>query len=427
MGRLTRHGLLALLGALMCVGGAWAAEPTAADPASPGYYSRMMRTTEAIEQAGDILMWGRLVERLPARTLGLRLDYRSRRYDSAYGDDNSVGPVIRTLQPRDPFGTDQSFFKLVTEVNGRLQTLDLRVSYGIIDAMTVYADLPLVKQNADLDFDFSPGSVTRLGVRTVEELFTRVYEPLGRPRPKTSYDSVGWDPGDLTAGLLWTYFNGRYVTLTGQGTLVLPTGFVADPDEAQRFGLGAQRDVGQGSVAPGYTQMVHLRLPDPYDWIGLWLEGTGFYYLRHERDTPSWGEVDPAFAGFSGRLELDDDRFIDLSDVDRRYTVTPGAQVESLAAVTFSFHYLTVGLGYFYDYRQQPSIDADQALKRFFEAGDAYPAGDGHALGLQVGVPLSWLRVPGIFNVGYAYPLGGRNSLRLEDRLDLQGVVFFPF
>jgi hypothetical protein len=34
--------------------------------------------------------------------------------------------------------------------------------------------------------------------------------------------------------------------------------------------------------------------------------------------------------------------------------------------------------------------------------------------------------VPGLLNVGYEFPLGGRNELRLEDRLNIQGEIVLP-
>ncbi|MDP8225283.1 MAG: hypothetical protein P9L99_18120 [Candidatus Lernaella stagnicola] len=420
-----RQWLWVLLAAFFVGGSPVHAQDEPPAPPSLSYYQRMMQTTEAIEDQGDILLWGRLSERVPERVLGLRLDYRSRRYDSAYRDDNRVGDVIQSMRPQDPFGSDGRFFQFITEVDGRLQMLDLRLSYGILDHVTFYAHFPLVKQEADLDFRFTPGTSARIGVRTVEDLF-RLYEQYGRPAPDARFRSLGWDPGDLTTGFLWTYYEGRYFSATSQFSLIVPSGILADPNQAQRFGMGAQLDVGQGSLAPGLTHMMHVRLPGRLQWIGLWLEGSFFYYLEDEREGPKWSEPNAALAGLSGDLQLDDNRFLDLSKVDRSYTITPGAQVDTLAAVTFYLRYFTLGFGYFYDYRQEPIINADADLKRFFDAGESYLAGDGHSLALQVGVPLSWIRVPGLFNVGYAYPVGGRNSLRYEDRFDLQTVFFLP-
>jgi hypothetical protein len=414
---------LLVIALLAPAGAAVALEPDPAPPVS--YYGRVMSVTRQVESQGDILMWGRLVERLPARVLGLRVDYRSRRYDSAYSNENRVIDVIQPLQPRDPFGGSGDFFKLETEVSGRLQFIDLRLSYGILDNLTYFVDMPLVQQEADLDFRFRPGTSRRVGVNTLTEAFA-IFERQGRPLPDQRYDSVGWDPGDLTTGFLWTYLESDYVSLTGQVSVIVPTGFLADPNQSQRFGTGAQLDISEGSVAPGVTNMAHVRLPRGWDWIGLWLEGSVFFYLEDDREAPDWDRPMALPDGLSDRLHLDDARFADLSDTDRFYSVAPGAKVESLGAVTFYLHYFTLGLGYFYDYHQEPRLEASSELLDFFEATDAYRAGDSHRLGLHLGLPLSWLKLPGILNVGYAYPLSGRNTLRLEDSVDLQTVFFFP-
>jgi len=391
----------------------------------PSYYRRMMTTAARQRRIEDQLLWGGLVSRLPARSLVFRLDYLTRRYDSRYAGDNRVGDVITPLNVNDPFGSDQPFFLMETEVNGRLQILAMQLAYGITDDLSLYAAFPLVRQEADLDFKFTPGTSTRLGVRTAQDAF-RLFEEFGRPKPIARYRSPSWDSGDLEIGVRWTYLDHPQVMLSSQGSLRLPTGWLADPSQSQRFGLGAQIDAGDGAFAPGFLQALQVRMPRPYDWISVWLEGSFHYFVEQLRETPGWRKPNEAFDAFPDSLGLDDDRFLDLTKADDTYSVTYGARVDTVAGIVFSFPYFEIGIGHLYHFEQNPMISGDGQLKRFFDESKAYLPADTHSATLQVGVPLEQLWTPVLFNVAYTYPLGGRNALRLEDRLDLQALVIFP-
>lgn len=394
-------------------------------PPPQSYYRRMMTTAAKQRLTEDRLLWGGLVSRLPAESLSFRLDYLTRRYDSRYAGDNRVGDVITPMNINDPFGSDHPFFLMETEVDGRLQILMMQLAYGITNNLSLYADFPIVRQEADLKFKFTPGTSTRVGVRTTDDAF-RLFEKFGRPKPIARYRSPSWDPGDLEIGVRWTYLDHPLVLMASQGSLLIPTGRLADPSQAQRFGLGAQVDAGDGAFAPGFLQVLQVRMPEPYAWISLWLEGDFRYYMEQLRDAPGWRESNEAFDAFPDSLGLDDDRFLDLSKADDTYSVTYGARIDSVAGLIFSFPYFEIGLGHLYHFEQNPMISGDGQLKRFFDESRTYLPADTHSLSLQVGVPLEQLWTPVLFNVGYTYPLGGRNSIRLEDRVDLQAIVMFP-
>jgi hypothetical protein len=392
-------------------------------PPPPTYYQRALAASDAISRRDDRLLWGRSVERLPRNTLGVRVDYYSRRFDSRFDDDGEVGDAIPRMHLRDPFGKDATFLDLNTQVNGRIETTDFRLSYGILDALTAYVAFPIVKQSGWLTYKFDPGTCASLGVRTADEAF-RFFEQYGRPKPDQRHTEHGWSPGDLEVGLSWSYLDRPWGLAALQGALVTPTGRVAEPNRALRFGLGPQVDNGGAAYAPGVTHTLNLHFPEPVNWIGFWVEGSFFYYLPATRLGPRWREPDPTIA--RQQVNLHDARLIDLSDVDRRHTVTRGAQVDSLAGFDFAFAYFNAGLGYLFEVHQEPLVAGDAKLREFLKASEAYTAGASHALILQVGVPLSPVLVPGLLNVGYEFPLGGRNELRLEDRLNIQGEIVLP-
>ena len=64
--------------------------------------------------------------------------------------------------------------------------------------------------------------------------------------------------------------------------------------------------------------------------------------------------------------------------------------------------------------------------RKFLKASYAFPANDTHDLTGQVGIPLAAFRLPGLLNVMYTYPLGGRNVLRYEDRAAVQTLLALP-
>ncbi|NLH48255.1 MAG: hypothetical protein GX444_06585 [Myxococcales bacterium] len=406
------------------LGGAQAAEEPPADDSPLSYYSRAVNHAADMARTDDRLLWGDLVERLPANTLGFRLDYLSRRYDSAYRDDGHIANPIRPLHLKDPFGGGGKFLDLRTHVNGRLETLMLQLSFGVVDNLTFYLNFPLVKQQAWLEDKFSPGTSAQVGGETAGETF-RLLERLGRPMTDHRYES-DWSSGDLEMGLSWIYYDTPYLLIASQGAIMAPTGRLADPGEAQRFGLGAQVDVGNGSWAPKLTQVFQFRFPKPVSWLSYWAEGSVAYYLPSSRQSPPWRKPDADLDPWLIDLRAQDDRFIDLSSSDDSYTLTPGLQVDVLAGPIFSFAYFTFGVGYVYDYRQEPMVGADSSLKKFFKANYAYLDGESHNIAAQIGFPLAWLHLPGLLNMGYRYPLGGRNELKWEDVGILQTLLVLP-
>jgi hypothetical protein len=385
-----------------------------------------LQTADAMANRSDRLLWGRIVERLPQNTFGLQLDYFYQRFDGAFDNRGNAAGAIQPIDIHDPFGGKGRFLEFKADERGRRQTIDLRFSYGVTDDWLVFVNAPLLMQNGWLIYDFRPGTSSRLGVRTLNGAFG-LFREFGRPTPTPRFHDTGWNWGDVEGGAEWTYYDAAFLTLTAQFGVIAPSGRTANPNAAQRFGFGAQIDEGLGAVAPTVTQRVHVPFPKPVAWMGFTGEATLDYYLPAHRFAPQWGQPNPQAAELRRTLGLDgDDRFLDLSKVSRDYTLTTGAHVEAMGALTFQFAYLSAGLGYIFDARQAPYVDADPLWKRFFRASDSYPTSDSHTLALQVGVPLLPLRLPGLLDLGYQFGVGGRNTLNFDNAFALQIMFALP-
>jgi hypothetical protein len=401
--------------------------PPAETPAATqiGYYQRVLDVAERVDQTNDRLLWGQLTELLPWGVLGLRLDYENRRYDSAYRGHNDVGDAVKPLLVRDPGGGNAAFGMLRINSEGRLQIINAHLSYGALDQVTVYARLPIMKQNASLRLRYEPGTSTRLAVRTVDE-FLNYLAKYGRPFPDQHYGTPSWAAGDLEVGAAWAYYQDSIVYLVLQAMLTAPTGRLADADQALRYGLGAQIDFGQGAFGTGVTHAAQFRLPRRMNWLGFWLETGVTYHFTSIRRRPPWNEPQAPVSEELSGFTIDDDRLLDLSGEPKTFRLRPGFSLNGTAAVTAILKYFTVGVGYTYTYHQTPSIEASARVNKFLKASDAFPANDTHDLTGQVGIPLAAFRLPGLLNVMYTYPLGGRNVLRYEDRAAVQTLLALP-
>jgi hypothetical protein len=394
-------------------------------PKPPNYYRRTLQLAEQVAVENDRLLWGRVVERVPASGLGIELDYFNRRFDGSYDGQGHSAELLQPIKLHDPFGGHGQFLEFDPEARCRIRTFNMRLSYGVTDDVQLYADLPVVHQEGWLIYQFYPGTSVNLGVRTLADAF-RLFRQFGRPDPIGRFHDPGWNFGDTSAGVVWTYLDTPHVMLATQFNVTAPTGLTANPNQAQRFGLGVQIDEGQGAVAPGVTEDLRLRVPEA-DWIAFRVQAGVDYYLPQRRRAPTWEKPNSQAESLKRLIGLQgDDRFIDAWGAPSHYLLTLGAELNTMAAVTFQFPYFSAGVGYLYNYRQTPMVDVDWRWERFFKASDSYLMGDAHALALQVGAPLLPLRLPGLINLGYEIPLTGRNSIVFDDRFQAQLMFVLP-
>ncbi len=404
------------------------AAPPAAEvpPAAPRrYFAYAMEIERQIEAESDLLMWGRLPMPTHINTLGARMGYQHRRIDSIYLSNGEQSDVLADFTVADPFGSEGRFLSVESSLTGRLHRLNLEASYGITDTLTLYSRLPLQREELKLDFDLVAGTSATVGIRSTHDWF-RMLEHLGRPAPTHRYQSKAWELGDVEAGLVWNYVRSSAADLTLAVRGVFPTGRLADPNEALIYGLGPQIDVGSGSYAAGLSHRVDYWLPLHERWVALVLEMNYDYFFRGKRRVPQFLEPDPTFYARLDEIDIDPRYFPDLSDSDDYYWVTPGSRFDYLAGTAFRFHYFSVGAGFACSWEEKPRLRGDADLRAMLDATEAYPSRTYMEVVGQVGVPLSYIYVPGILGVDLRYPVSGRNTLREDVNFAIQLQFYLP-
>lgn len=396
-----------------------------APPRPRTYFDYAVSVAREIEDNNDLLLWGRLPMRQPADTLGARISYQYRRIDSVYDANGAESKNLGRFVVPDPFSSSGDFLAVSPSLHGRIHRINLEASYGLTDSLTWYGRLPLQEEEMWLDFDFVAGSSAAIGIRTVDDWFLAL-EQLGRPAPVRRYRSTTWELGDMETGVSWNYLRSSpaYLTLAFRG--FVPTGRLADPNQALIYGLGPQIDVGRGSFGAGVTHRVDYFFPVASRWLGVVLEANYDFVFVGKRRTPHFLKPDPTFYSQLDRLGVDKRLFPDLSHSPDYYYVTPGSQFDYLAGVSMRFHYFGVGAGFTTEWDEQPKIHGDSEIKALLDATNAYPARTRTAVVGEVGVPLTPLYVPGIVGLSFHYPVSGRNVLREEDNFSAQLQLFFP-
>jgi hypothetical protein len=404
-----------------------------------------------IERALDLDLYGGTAQ-LPQGLFGFKVDWNMRRAVGRYDNHRKRTAMV---QPIVFGGDDNPLLVLDLGAEGEGGGITLQFSYGITDPLDFYIEVPLQYMRVSMrpklsrldpfaqalingymrqggypesraDWFDENGMVRERYLNEAAQWFVGYLPRLGRPGlldpaesdhpdgPGKEFDSGGAVLGDINLGFSWNYLRNARWSGAFTGRVYLPTGRLADPNNALTLGTGPDIDAGVGSFGFGFTKGFDVRVFQYSHWISIVAsaEFTAAYRFKQKRRYPDF----PAPTADGNQLlnMLDPERmyFPDMHDLsDKSYSYTPGfgcsAQVGlSIGVLIFDF---AAAIGY--SFAQEPELNADWRFEQMVKALEMQAAGHYEILRLAAGVNLLPFYVPLQLHYQYEKNIGGRNTL----------------
>lgn len=392
-------------------------------PDDTNYFSYAYKQIDFLSKT-DGQRWGYVTPLLPKGFFSIHFSSRFLRWDSKYDEDGNSERFKDQIKFSDP---TSDFFNLNVMAKGSSQFHNLFLSYGITDSLDLVFNAPMVYQNNRMIYDFMPGKSSAMGLRSTKE-FIDFLEELGRPRPVLKYVSVAWEMSDINLGTDWNFFRNHNFSSVFSWRAILPTGRLADPNQALIFGLGPQLDSGKGSFGFNSGFGFDFRPPKPVDIMHWALKGEYSYRFKGKRRAPAFHEPNQNAVNSLDAFGVNTDYYPDLSKMDDYYYVTPQSAFDGLAYWGFDLKYVDFGLGYQYHWRQEPLVDSDsKAFEKMLDLYGSFTSVQrGNALA-YINVPMYHYHVPLEIYFEYRLSLHGKNSFVFKDDYQGGAKLYIPF
>lgn len=369
--------------------------------------------------------WGRSTGQCPKGFFAIEFDIHYMRADTHYLDNGKYGSIIQPVALAES-GSGEDFGRVDANLKGHTFFWDFLFKYGINDQVEIFVDLPAQNSELWLDIQYEPGNSSGLTVRDEKGLYD-LMESLGRPRPVDYYRSKAWELRDFSFGTRYNYFRNEIFSGLLSPKITFPTGRIADPDQAIKFGLGPQIDAGNGSFALGLAHGFDLRPPGLMRFLLLSTNVDYDYFFRGERTTPAFSKPDSAKKKSMKSAGLNMELFPDLSDISDSYYVTPGHRIKANATFMLRFPWVGAGVGYEFHWESEPLVESsDKDFRDLMELLGSHTERNFETLNVILEIPFFWLKIPISAEFETRFPIGGKNHPRYVDTLKGNLLVLFP-
>lgn len=403
-----------------------------ADPEARGYRAFIMRELEYI---GELDLYG-VSAQLPEGWLKFSWDYGWLKANNRFDRYGNSGPVLSPLIFENN-GEEQINVDL--DVGGHGSGHTFQVSYGIIDPLDFYIEIPFTAMNLRIDpqvnaIDDDGNRIGELAATVLgvedrmaydeEQFLYETFPALGRPTPATGYDGR-WLLGDINMGFSWNFFRNSRFSSAWTNRVFLPTGHVPAPETNITYATGPQPEIGVGGWGVSTTTGYDLRLYKHSYWVDIILSTEiGFgYFFKQQRDYPS-NFVEPmpglgAIQGFS-------DMFPDLSNLEGTFDYTPGFNTSWTAQLNVSVALLNFGFAYGWAHSQKPEMNADPAFLSMVDSLELLGQQSRSEVQIGVSTTLLPLYIPASIGIVRRIMVDGRDTLQFTNFWQLSIETFAP-
>lgn len=413
-----------------------------------GYTSHM---DGVLQRVIDLDLWGVSTPQLPKGILKIKYQYNHQVATKKYDDDGNEVPIAPSLGFPDVLGDlvgapgDDVFFVDLqgTRGGGKGAGHTIQMSYGIIDRLDFYIELPFQHAEVRFDVQYKAGDleewkwnayqfILRSDLRT-KEGFWQFVENMGRPRLKEEYVSDVWDLGDIHMGLSWNYYKGKYFAAATTNRIYLPTGKQPGPNNNIELFTGAALPAGVGAFGLSTTQGFDFRLPRPLDWAVFNIEFTYEYRFSTRRDAPIFPQRSPYFETIFGLLASEEPDiaalFPDLSHMGDHYRITYGHSFDGEVGLTLNpFRILPIGVKYAAGWSQKPKVESSsQDFIDYVESVEIVGEQVQHVLAVGTGISLIPFYIPLNLVFEYRFPLGGKGAFIVDQNFVITTELFLAF
>jgi len=389
-----------------------------------------------LQKVADMDLYG-VTSQLPQGYVGFKWDWgflkANRRFDQHRHLTSGMPPIEFT----DGDGNKQ--LSLDLGLSGRGGGHTIQVSYGIIDELDWYIEIPFTYMDIKLDpvaneidddgnrVDETLGSM--LGISDSrsfngEDFLRHVLPKLGRATPGIRYKGE-WVLGDINTGFSWNYYRTHRMSAALTPRVFFPTGRIADSNNSLLYGTGPEIDVSVGGWGVGATQGYDLRIyqfPPWFDMVAS-TELTVAYWFPHKRKYPTnFVRPDPAVATLDPTGEM----FPDLTHLDGSFTYWPGWSVDWSVLLNFQVSIIGFGVGYGITYSQEPEIQADPAFLRMVEGLELLGAQTAHIVQLGATLNLLAFYIPVEIAFQWRKMVDGYNAIVFDDFFQITFKGYLP-
>lgn len=382
---------------------------------------------------GEMDLYG-ISAQLPQGYLKIKWDYGWLEADSRFNGQGELGPVF---QPITFELNGEQQLNVALDLGGSGHGHTFQASYGIIDELDWYIEVPFTAMNLSLnpetlavDEEGNTIGETAAGILGVEDRMAYnasnfIYETfpeLGRPPVATSYDGR-WLLGDINTGFSWNIFRSSRFSTAWTNRIFLPTGHVPSPETSITYATGPQPEIGIGGWGVSTTSGYDLRLYKNSHWIDIILStDIGFgYFFRQKRDYPTnFVEPNPLAS------QLDPTSFPDLSHLDGTFTYTPGFNMTWTSQLGINVAGVGLSVAYGWAHSQKPHLDADPAFVQMVEGLELLGQQSRSELALGASISLLPLYVPANIGISRRIFVDGRDTLVFSNFWQFTIETFAP-
>jgi hypothetical protein len=386
---------------------------------------------DQLDKVGELDIYG-VTGQLPKGYLGFKYQWTTIKAGARFGENGKKGPVATPIEFTNSNG--DKVVSIDLGLSGKGNGHNFMVSYGITDPLDFYVELPFTFMDVKLQPRIAPINANG---DTFDPTFAKIagYDPqtygandflfdtlprLGRATPPTRY--VGkWLLGDVNMGFSWNYQRNSTFSNSMTARVFLPTGKIQNPNNSLLFGTGPGLDTSIGGWAMGWTHGFDVRLVN----AGLFSivasnEMTFSYGFKQKRPYPTnFMAPDPGLAS------LDPAAFPDLSDLEGKFSYTPGFSVDASVQLQFQIASLGLGAAYGISYAQTPWLDGDREFLSMAKSLELI--GQSSQQILQLGATLSLLPfVPASIGFSWQKAVKGNNAIVFDDYFQITVQAFAP-
>lgn len=389
-----------------------------------------------IKRISDMDLYG-VTAQLPKGYLAVKWDWGMVKATRRFNHERHITPGVPPIEFTDGAGNKQVSLDL--GLSGRGGGHTIQVSYGLLDELDWYIEIPFTYM--DVSFDPIAREVDEDGNR-IEPVLGRAFgisDPkgysgvdflkytlpaLGRATPAIRYKGT-WLLGNINTGFSWNIYRTYRMSVALTPRVFLPTGHVADPNNSLLYGTGPELDVSVGGWGLGFTQGYDFRLWQLPGWLDFIVstEFTSAYWFPQRRKYPT-NFVKPAPVVAS--LDPTGSMFPDLTALKGEFTYWPGWSVDWTAQLNVQIAFLALGGGYGIHFSQEPEVHGDPRFLTMIKGLELFGEQTYHMVQVGGSVNLLALYIPLEIAFQYKKMVDGYNAIIFDNFFQVTFKTYIP-